>query len=495
MKTSKPMKTRNIILVLVLFMIPVISGAQSLKGSYFLDNSLNRHELNPAFAPRANYFQLFCIGNLGVGVGSNIDVPSLLYPTADGKLATFLHPDVSVKQFERAFPKNPHMDVDLRTTLMGFGFYTKQKSYWTFDVDLRTNIDMDLPGDFFRFLKRGTGVDGGSYNVGNFNAYAMAGIQASLGYSRDIFKGFRAGIKGRVIAPVAYAGLNLENVRLTASEEKWTVKTEGYANIALAGLTTTEPSQDAMLPSFGFDLNRLLADKVLAGFGWSFDLGVEYTLELGTIVDGLSVSAAVTDLGCIHYKKETLNSFKTGTENDIEWKGLEGVMVDNIDAVGTMLEDFVEDAKNSVVNLSKIDSNKGLTRSTMPSFHVGVEMPFLKRKMSVGLLYSSRISHSYARNELTLSYNLTPCKWFALGLNYSFLNTARTMGFVLELTPRVGPAFFLGMDYLPVSFAPAEFVPMLKMLPMGLRANLNFGIAFHTGGKTTKNPKKVKNRK
>ena len=120
--------------------------------------------------------------------------------------------------------------------------------------------------------------------------------------------------------------------------------------------------------------------------------------------------------------------------------------------------------------------------------------------MSVGLLYSARFSHSYARHELTASYNLTPCKWFALGLNYSFLNTFRSMGAVLEFTPKVGPCLFIGMDYIPMEWANApimegvlgEYPGFMRMLgintsswalPTSSRFNLNFGIAFNLGAK------------
>ena len=99
--------------------MPLLAGAQALKGSYFLDNSLNRHEMNPAFAPRANYFQMLGIGNMGVGAMTNLDVPTFFYPRF-GELMTFLHKDVSVKEFDSALPKYPHLDVDMNTTLFGF---------------------------------------------------------------------------------------------------------------------------------------------------------------------------------------------------------------------------------------------------------------------------------------------------------------------------------------------------------------------------------------
>ena len=479
------MKKHNILVARLCLLISTAAGAQALKGSYFLDSSLNRHELNPAFAPRANYVQLLAVGNLGAGFGTNIDMPSLLYPQ-DGRLLTFLHPDVSMAQFDKAFPKHPHLDADVRTTILGFGKYTKNKAFWTFDLDVRANVDTDLPGDLFRFLKQGTGSEGGSYNIGNINAYAMAGVQATLGYSRDIFDGFRVGIKARAIAPVGYGALNLENVRLTTSEDMWKLTTEGYAHIAAQGLEIDLPKGELM-PSVNFDKQKAIDAKVLAGFGCSFDLGFEYRFEKGTRLDGLTVSAAVTDLGTIRYKKNAVKSFTSS--GSVEWTGLDNVTLDNYTEAEAYLNNFLEEAQAKLINLSEMENKGGFSRSTMPTFNAGVEVPLLTKAMTVGLLYSVRKSHSYARQEMTLSYNLTPCKWFALGLNYSFLNTARTMGCIFELTPRVGPAFYIGCDYLPIEWAKADFIPYVGHLPTAYRLNLNFGLALQTGGKTTKKPK------
>ena len=487
------MTRKHIYAVAVLLIMPLIAGAQALKGSYFLDNSFNRHELNPAFAPRANYFQGLGIGNIGVGAMSNLDVPTLFYPK-NGELLTFLNKGVSVKEFDKKLPNHIHLDTEVSTTLLGFGFYTKRLSYWTFDLDIKGMVDMDMPRDLLMFVKKGVGTDGNSYNIGNVNGYMMAGLQASLGYSRIIFNGFRAGIKAKFIAPIAYAAMNLENVRLDTSYDKWTITTEGYAHAALLGLDVSVPENEVMPSVGGFDLNKTLAGGVLAGMGVAFDLGVEYTLNLGTIFDGLSVSAAVTDLGMIKYKGEATKSFKTS--GSVDWTGFQDLNSDNLEFEST-IDEFMQKAKEELFNLSEVNTVSGFTRSTMPRFYVGAEMPFLKRSMSVGLLYSSRLSHSYARHEMTVSYNLNPCKWFALGLNYSFLNTANTMGFILEFTPKAGPAFYIGGDYIPVagfkvpSMSQSLGLP-LNILPLSMRLNLNFGIALHLGSKHLKKAQEEK---
>ena len=113
-------------------------------------------------------------------------------------------------------------------------------------------------------------------------------------------------------------------------------------------------------------------------------------------------------------------------------------------------------------------------------------MPFLNETMSVGALFSSRSSYNYSRNELTLSYNVNPAKWFAAGINYSFLNTTKTLGWILEFTPRVGPCFFVGSDYFFLSKAKAPDTLPLEYIPMSWRFNLHFGLAIGLGGKSSK---------
>lgn len=482
------MKKKYIAIAVLLLLMPLIAGAQALKGSYFMDNSVNRHRMNPALTPRSNYLQLPVIGNLALGVGTNLDMTSFLYPR-DGELLTFLHKDVSMEEFQKNFPKNPHFDVDFNTNILSFGFYTKRHSFWTFDVDTRVMVDTDLPSDLFLFLKKGTGTAGESFNIGNINMYATGAVQASLGYSCSLFKGFRLGVKGRVIAPLAYAGLNLEKVTLTTGMDKWEITTEGHAYAAMQGLDVALPEPNSV-PTVGFDLNKMIANKALAGLGYSFDLGFEYRLETKGFFNGIRVSAAITDLGQIHYSKDAVSAFKSN--GYLPWTGFQNVSLTNTDFQAS-IDELMANAKG-LLNLEEEVPGESFTRSTMPRVYAGLEVPFMWKRMSVGLLYSARKSHSYLRQELTASLNLKLLKWLALGANYSFLNTKGTVGGVLQISPKAGPALYLGFDYLPYAFAPApimgeapSFLQSMgfdsMILPMSLRLNFHFGLAFNLGAK------------
>ena len=481
------MNRKSLMIILAALLMPLMAGAQALKTSYFIDNSVNRNKMNPAFTPRSNYIQVPILGNLSVGALSNLNVPTFLYPM-NGELVTFLNSQVSVEQFEKALASNPHLDAEVSTNILNFGFYTKRKSYWTFDLGVRAGVDTDLPADLFLFLKKGNGTSGQSFNIANVNAYASASVQAALGYSRNIIDGLRVGVKARAIAPVAYGALNLENVRLTTGKDKWTVETEGYAQVAMQGLDMNLP-EDGLVPEPSFDLGRMLQNKALAGFGYSVDLGVEYVLDLpGKMFDGISVSAAVTDLGMIHYNEDIVHSYST--KGSVDWMGFQDMGMGDIEDFTESVNAFLEEAQG-LLNLTDEGPSK-VTRSTTPSVYAGVEVPFLWRRMSVGLLYSGRFSHSYYRDELTASFNLTPAKWFAVGVSYSFLNTKETIGGLIEFTPKKGTSFYVGFDYLPLTFTS---VPMIMdeselpkflrdmgftgmPLPLSLRLNMQLGLTI-----------------
>ncbi len=471
-KNPEIMKKFFAITILTLLM-PMMLGAQALKGSYFLDNSLNRNKLNPAFAPRSAYWQIPVAGNLSAGVLGNLDMQTFLYPM-NGQLYTFLNKAVTAEQFEKALAKNPYIDASADVNLLNFGFKSAG-GFWTVDVGVRTNADVDLPADLFLFMKKGTGSSS-AYNIGSAKMNISASVQAAIGYSRDmsdLVPGLSVGGKLRAILPAAYVGLDLKNVKLTTTPEAWNLETEGTLHAAMKGIELTDADGN-ISPDFKGPYG-------LAGFGMSFDLGAVYRMNFDGFINGVEFSAAFTDLGFVKYGASDVKAYKS--QGNIEWTGMQialdgkGTTDSAVDELGKELEKLLE--------FEKTGEGEALTRSTVPNFYVGVEMPFCNNKMSVGALYSARKSYHFTRNELTLSYNFNPTKWFGLGLNYSFLNVVKTIGGMIEFTPRVGLNFFLGCDYFPLELAPIDDF-MLPWVPTAARLNLHTGLAFSFGKKDKK---------
>lgn len=76
-----------------------VSAQHNLRTGYFLDGYAYRHKLNPAFAGDRGYVAIPAAGYLTAGVESNLTLSTLLYPTGNGTLTTFLNPSVSAEEF------------------------------------------------------------------------------------------------------------------------------------------------------------------------------------------------------------------------------------------------------------------------------------------------------------------------------------------------------------------------------------------------------------
>lgn len=474
-KNQRIMNRKNFAVAALMLLMPLMMGAQTLKGSYFLDNSLNRNKLNPAFAPNSGYFQLPVIGSTSLGVLSNLDLQTFMYPM-NGQLYTFLNKNVSVAEFDAALPSHPHLDLDTDVNLLSFGWSTKRNSFWTVDLGVRVNASMDMPRDLFIFMKKGTGTAGSTFDLGKLNVNAAASLQAALGYSMDlssVVDGLRVGAKARLILPVAYLGAGFDDVTLTTGADKWKLDASGTVRTAMKGLSLMG-SDNSIDPQFKYG-------GALSGMGMSFDLGAEYTLKFDGFINGVSLSAAVTDLGFISYSADAINNY--GADGELEWTGFQ-LSMDEEAFSGAI--DELEAAAQDFIKLKDLKDGAKMTTSSLPSFYVGAEMPFLNNTMSIGALYSARKSFNFTRNELTLSYNLNPVKWFALGLNYSFLNVTKTMGALVEFTPKVGPCILLGTDYMFTEMAKMPEDMFVPAIPTAWRFNFHFGLAFALGGKSNK---------
>lgn len=469
------MRNRYITLVTVMLLIPLMAGAQALKGSYFLDNSLYRNKLNPAFAPRAGYFSLPVLSNFGLGVHGNVGPADFLYPK-NGELYTFLNNNVTLEEFSKNLPKRPMIDLDVDTDILNFGFYTAKDSFWSFDLGLRVDGQVGLPRDFLMFTKQGMGAEDRVYSLKGFDLWQTSSIYASIGHSHDfswLIKGFKAGAKLRFFVPVEHIGMTLSDSYLYMNQDQWKVNTEAYGVLA-ASFMELDPAalngdEDAEL------LNFNTSEIGPAGFGFSFDIGAEYRLSIGSAVDGLTFSFSALDLGAYFFGKDKVQGFES--KGEVVYEGLKDMELGDDSSMSDMTDALVDEFL-ALANLEESAMPRYHTLNTRTKIFAGVEYPFLKDKMSVGLLYSGKFGYSRMLNELTLSYNLNPCKWFNLGLSWSFLNAYKTMGWMMEFTPKAGVNFFIGSDYTFFEVMPKMFLPIDK-----LYVNARFGLSFMIGSK------------
>ena len=104
---------------------------------------------------------------------------------------------------------------------------------------------------------------------------------------------------------------------------------------------------------------------------------------------------------------------------------------------------------------------------------------FFRDNMCVGLLYNAKFGYTSTRNELTLALNARPKDWINFGVNYSMLNTWKSLGWILEFIPKSGVGFFIGSDYFMLQRAKLPVgESSLAILPVN-QANFNLRFGFH----------------
>ena len=142
-----------------------------------------------------------------------------------------------------------------------------------------------------------------------------------------------------------------------------------------------------------------------------------------------------------------------------------------------------------ILDLEETVPQKNVLSRIRPNLYLGVEAPFLWNRMSLGLLYNAKFGYTSTRNELTLALNMRPGKWINIGVNYSMLNAAKSIGWLLEITPRSGVGFFLGSDYTYLETATLYTVPIgsrginLNVPLNEVNFNLRFGCYITMGNR------------
>lgn len=217
------------------------------------------------------------------------------------------------------------------------------------------------------------------------------------------------------------------------------------------GLELKEEEGKDYVTDFDFDSGKL----GIAGYGFGIDLGASYK-----ILDNLTVSASILDLGFISWSKSS-TKIASANPDPIDIKGSTYAgMIDPANAqssVTNALNQLQNDAENymdlvtqgDVLNYDMLQLEVGDAKESRKSrlastLVLGAEYGFFNNKLAVGVLSTTRFVQPDALTELTFSANYRPKSWFNVALSYSAIQSAgKSFGLGLKLGP-----LFVGTDYM-----------------------------------------------
>ena len=477
------MKSRNKIIigaVLSFFSLGVINAQQGLQSSYFMEGSLFRHELNPAFASLQSYVSMPALGQIGAGARGNLGLSNLFY-YRNGKTVTYLHPDVSTMEVLNGINDNNKVQLDVKTQIIGVGF-RGLGGFNTIGLSARVFAGMHVPYDLFALTKD---LQNKSYQIGGVGLLAQGYAELAIGHSHRIDEHWSVGGKFKLLIGAARASADLQELTLDLQgTNQWTASAHAVVETNIKGLSTTtahksynDPDKNQLKntatgETYGYEtIDKFNMDKAgIGGLGMAVDLGAEY--DFADIVPGLKVSLACLDLGFINWNVSRM--IKNNGERFI-FDGFHDIQVNG--GPGRKASDQADELADRLVDLYRLQ-DQGDQGSRIhgigATLNIGCEYALsVYDKLRFGFLSSTRLLGDYTWNEERLSVNYAPADFFDFNINGAVGSFGPSLGWMINLHP-VGFNFFIGMDHT-LGKVSKQFIPLSSnaSFMMGINFPLN----------------------
>ena len=442
---------------LALMLASVNAMAQNLESGFFTDGYLYRHEMNPAIENSQNYVSMLALGNINLGMSGNLGIKDVMFQR-NGKLVLFTNPLVSADEFLGGINNRNRLNADIRLQLMGAGFKA-WGGYNTVGIDLRSRTNTVIPGSLLELAKNG--LTNQTYDIGGLYAHNETYVEFALGHSRKINDQWRVGGKVKFLVGLGSMDASVNNAVLTLGENGYTATADAELKNNISGLTyetrasTHNPGRQK-ISSFDFDTYKP------NGFGVAFDLGAEYKIN-----DSWKVLASITDLGFISWSNTKLAATH-GTVNTNDYIfSVDDDAPNNFDDEWDRLGDGLAD----LYELEDKGDVGGRTTALGATMNIGGEYALpCYRKLTFGLLNTTRINGRYSWTNFRLSANVAPLKWLSGGINLGLGTYGPSFGWILNIHPK-GFNLFLGMDHTTSKFAK-------QGVPLSSNTEINLGINF-----------------
>lgn len=469
------MKYRYIQGVLLTF-VAVAIQAQNINSAYFMEDYKFRHAMNPAFDNETNYISIPALGNIAVNTQGNFGYEAVVLPNplagqpGQKSMTSFMNPYIDNNTALSGFSTGNNRVVgNVNVSILSVGF-KGWGGYNTIELNSKTSFGVALPYELLEFAKN---TQNNSYDIGDISAGAMSYIELAFGHSRKITEKLRLGAKLKVLLGVGRADLRMENVKAELNgENRWLIQGNSKVDVSIKNFRYIEKNKDYKSEERGSyrRVNDIKVDKFgLNGFGLAIDLGGVYTINQDWIV-----SASLLDIGFLSWSNDVLarninNQFEFGGFHDAsvtnKRPGENGTFEHQSDEYLDQIVDFinVQDQGDQGGRMTGIGATVNIGASyNLPSY----------RKLTFGLLSSTRLNGDYSWTEARLSTNWAPLKWLNGDVNVAVSSFTTSVGWLLNIHPR-GYNFFIGMDHI-LGKLSKEGIPLTSNASINIGMNITW---------------------
>lgn len=438
-------------LLLSIVLLSNVAQGQILRSSFFMESAQYRMQYNPALVPDRGYVNPPAVGGTGAWVHSNVlgidDVMDIARHGDNGDYYT-------TESFYAKLDDRNKAVLGASTDIISAGWW-HGKGFMSFNISVKIDGYANAPREMFSFMQDMRGMHANDYS--NYrcdmrdvefgvNAYAEIGG----GYTRVIND--RVSLGGRVKWLLGVGNLNLKakNISVITNLEgvdpNFDWSTASPIDLRSARGTASVLADAQLISSFeGLELvtndeNYIetirfrASHSGVAGLGAALDAGIAVE-----VLDGLTLSAAFTDLGFIKwYKSNTQEAFANteplayDSKNPGDYRRFLGIIGSD------------EPINLHLLRLTLTDQQRSRSTSLSSTITVGGQYKALDGKLGFGALYSCHNVKPDALNELTFGLNYRPFSYLDFAVSYSPLMCGgQSVGAAMKLGP-----LFIGSDYI-----------------------------------------------
>jgi len=440
--------------LLVLCVMACLStgNAQKANALYFLSDAPIHTRMNPAMTPKSSGFGLG-LSSMSLYMYSDLAVNDLFIPGPNGELRTFLHPEADKQAFLSGLD-----DVSSISSGMSLEFFTLGIRVKDMYVSMHSSLNLDLglgiPKDLFSLVMLGMDPNASSnrFDLTDFRFNAMVFNKTGVGFSKSIGDIFTVGANVDYLIGLTNMEAGFNKLYIDANSTEWQVTSNGYFQVA--GPSDIQFAYDADNRFNGVDFNSSssltnLLNSSIAGSGISVDLGV--TVKP---LPFLKISAALTDLGAIKWKKDGIQ--KVSSNGTFTYEGMDlSTSEDEGDEEGNKLAEELQ----GMVNFTKETVDKGYSSRLTSKLNIGAEAGVLNNKITFGLLSQTGFATGGVYQDVMAAANFKPGGIFQSALTYSLLHGEMSA---------FGAAVNLKLLFFNL-FASADYIPLrytTNMIPL-----------------------------
>lgn len=404
----------------MIFIIALVfprAQAQNSQTMYYMNLPQN-HLLNPAIQPVSKvYIGLPAISGVNVDFSNNFfNFSDIFALNSTGESTISLdHPDFDAGNFIAGLRDRNKIELRSAVQLFGLGISAGRDLYIFLDVNERIETNFGLPGDGLRLLFSGDdNFLGQSVNMNSLAGDISWYRETGLGFSKNITSRLRIGVRGKWLSGVANISLENKGFSVTVKDDlTHQVDADLMANISAPVEILSDGDgmpDDISIDDSMFDDTRKMVDYFLktGNNGVGLDVGLEYLLS-----DRFRLSASVTDLGYIRWKRDLTN---LQSKNQFV---LSGVNFRDIYDGSIDFGELGQELFDSLQKAFTVSATEIPYRTNIPAGLILGAAYSPSGSLALGLLSHTRFDGNKFRETLTFSANFNIGNAFSTSLAYT----------------------------------------------------------------------------